>query len=134
MTADAAKPDVTSQSRAKIFISYSRKDIVFADRLEGALKSRGFEPLIDRTDIYAFEDWWKRIEALIARADTVVSVLGRGDEARAIYLQYRDEQRVLFDKPKPWETAILEDFAELRLANLTHPLMNEIEALFAPRH
>src|SRR5271170_3354562 len=46
-----------------------------ADRLETALKARGFEPLIDRTEIYAFEDWWKRIEALIARADTVVFVL-----------------------------------------------------------
>ena len=39
------------------------------------LKARGFEPLIDREEIYAFEDWWKRIEALIGRADTVVFVL-----------------------------------------------------------
>jgi TIR domain-containing protein len=49
--------------------------MAFADRLEAALKARGFEPLIDRTDIYAFEEWWKRIEALIARADTVAFVL-----------------------------------------------------------
>src|SRR5882757_4097095 len=63
------------ETKAKIFISYSRKDIAFADRLEAALKARGFEPLIDRSEIYAFEDWWKRIEALIARADTVVFVL-----------------------------------------------------------
>ena len=61
--------------KARIFISYSRKDMAFADRLEAALKARGFEPLIDRTEIYAFEDWWKRIEALIGRADTVVFVL-----------------------------------------------------------
>ena len=74
MAADAAHaPDV--QPKAKIFISYSRKDMAFADRLEAALKERGFEPLIDRTEIYAFEDWWKRIEALIGRADTVVFVL-----------------------------------------------------------
>jgi hypothetical protein len=33
------------QSKAKVFISYSRKDIAFADRLETALKARGFEPL-----------------------------------------------------------------------------------------
>jgi hypothetical protein len=65
----------TGQSNAKVFISYSRKDMAFADRLETALKARGFEPLIDRTEIYAFEEWWKRIEALIARADTVVFVL-----------------------------------------------------------
>src|ERR1700716_4253199 len=63
------------ETKAKIFISYPRKDIVFADRLEAALKARGFEPLIDRSEIYAFEDWWKRIEALIAAADTVVFVL-----------------------------------------------------------
>ena len=35
-------------SKAKIFISYSRKDTAFADLLEQALKARGFEPLIDR--------------------------------------------------------------------------------------
>src|SRR5438270_7683825 len=61
--------------KAKVFISYSRKDIGFADRLDAALKARDFEPLIDRTEIHAFEEWWKRIEALIARADTVVFVL-----------------------------------------------------------
>jgi tetratricopeptide (TPR) repeat protein len=65
----------TGQSKAKVFISYSRKDIEFADRLDAALKTRGFEPLIDRTDIYAFEEWWKRVEALIGRADSVVFVL-----------------------------------------------------------
>ena len=64
-----------SEPKAKIFVSYSRKDIAFADRLEAALKSRGFEPLIDRTEIYAFEDWWKRLQALIIRADTVVFVI-----------------------------------------------------------
>ena len=38
-------------SKARIFISYSRKDMAFADRLEGALKTRGFEPLIDRAEM-----------------------------------------------------------------------------------
>jgi tetratricopeptide (TPR) repeat protein len=69
INAQAAEP------KARIFISYSRKDMAFADRLDAALKARGFEPLIDRTEIYAFEDWWKRLEALITRADTVVFVL-----------------------------------------------------------
>ena len=32
--------------KAKIFISYSRKDMAFADRIEAALKARAFEPLI----------------------------------------------------------------------------------------
>ena len=72
--ADAAV-EQTDQPKAKVFISYSRKDMECADRLEAALKVRGFEPLIDRTDIYAFEEWWERIEALVTRADTVVFVL-----------------------------------------------------------
>jgi hypothetical protein len=37
------------KSKPKVFICYSRKDQTFADRLEIALKARGFEPLIDRT-------------------------------------------------------------------------------------
>src|SRR5258708_2321236 len=47
----------------------------FADRLEASLRARGFEPLIDRSEIYAFEDWWKSIEALLGRADSVVFIL-----------------------------------------------------------
>ncbi len=61
--------------KAKIFISYSRKDMAFADQLEAALKARNFEPLIDRQEIYAFEDWWKRIQSLIGQADTIIFVL-----------------------------------------------------------
>lgn len=68
----AAKADA---AKTKVFISYSRKNMAFVDRLEGALKERGFETLVDRTEIYAFEDWWKRIQSLIAKADTVVFVL-----------------------------------------------------------
>ena len=71
----AEKNAQEAEPKARIFISYSRKDMAFADRLDAALKARGFEPLIDRTEIYAFEDWWKRLEALITRADTVVFVL-----------------------------------------------------------
>ena len=61
--------------KSKVFISYSRKDMAFADKLEAALNARDFEVLIDRQEIYAFEDWWKRIEALIGSADTVVFAL-----------------------------------------------------------
>src|SRR5579871_4461751 len=67
--------DRPSGDAPKIFISYARKDIAFADRLAAALKARGFDPLIDRSEIYVFEDWWKRIENLIVSADTIVFVL-----------------------------------------------------------
>jgi tetratricopeptide (TPR) repeat protein len=71
MSKDQAPPG----DKAKIFISYSRKDMAFVDQLETFLKERDYEPLIDRTEIYAFEDWWKRIEGLIGQADTVIFTL-----------------------------------------------------------
>jgi tetratricopeptide (TPR) repeat protein len=82
---DALQPKV--KVKAKIFISYSRKDMAFADRIEAALRARGIEPLIDRSEIYAFEDWWQRIEALIARADTVVFVLSPDAVASEVALK-----------------------------------------------
>src|SRR5262245_8373708 len=75
MALDADTRGSGEQSKAKVFISYSRKDMAFADRLEQALKTRGFESFVDRQDIYAFEEWWGRIETLILRADAVVFVL-----------------------------------------------------------
>src|ERR1700738_949271 len=54
-SSDPAVRESAQEPKTKVFISYSRKDIAFADRLDAALWARGFEPLIDRTDIYAFE-------------------------------------------------------------------------------
>ena len=39
------------------------------------MKARGFEVFIDRHEISALEEWWKRIETLITQADTIVFVL-----------------------------------------------------------
>jgi formylglycine-generating enzyme required for sulfatase activity len=64
-----------AESKARIFVSYSRRDMAFVDRLEATLKARGYQTLIDRQEIYAFEDWWGRIEALIVKADTIIFVL-----------------------------------------------------------
>lgn len=54
--------------------------------------------------------------------------LGRIDAARALYLKYRGQKNV--QDEKSWEPVILEDFAELRKAGLTNPLMDDIEKLF----
>ena len=61
--------------KARVFISYSRSDTTFVDRLAKALKDEGYEAWIDRGEIADLEDWWPRIETLITRADTVVFVL-----------------------------------------------------------
>ena len=51
-------------------------------------------------------------------------------EPRTLYLKYRAEKDVA--DHKPWDTVILEDFAELRRAGLSNPLMDEIEKQFTP--
>ena len=55
--------------------------------------------------------------------------LGRTDEARVLYLAHRGE-KLAPDESDLWEKAVLDDFAALRKAGLTDPLMNEIERLF----
>ncbi len=87
MTVESTGQNAARPSVAKVFISYSRKDMAFVDRLEAAIRARGFEPLIDRTEIYAFEEWWTRIEALIVRADTVVFVLSPDSLASEVALR-----------------------------------------------
>jgi hypothetical protein len=57
------------------FISYSRTDMAFVNRLEDALKARGVDARVDRDDIEKGEEWWTRIQQLIAEADTVIFVL-----------------------------------------------------------
>jgi hypothetical protein len=86
--AEKALAQATGQpAKAKVFISYSRKDMAFANRLEVALKARDFSAAIDRSEIYAFEEWWKRIEALITQADTVVFVLSPDSVASEVALK-----------------------------------------------
>jgi len=39
------------EDRLKVFISYSRRDLAFAERIVGALQSRGLAPKIDIRDL-----------------------------------------------------------------------------------
>jgi tetratricopeptide (TPR) repeat protein len=54
--------------------------------------------------------------------------LGHTDEARALYLKYRDQTNV--ENGKSWSAIVLGDFVILRKAGLANPLMDEIEKLF----
>src|SRR5262245_36868445 len=67
---------VERQSRKlKVFISYSRQNLAFVDRLQTALQERVIDAAVDRSEMVGGEDWWKRIEELITEADTIVFVL-----------------------------------------------------------
>ena len=61
--------------KLKVFISYSRDDLDFADQLAAALEACGFDPTIDRHGISGGEAWQQRLGALILESDTVVFVL-----------------------------------------------------------
>jgi len=68
----AGSPD---KGKLRVFISYSRDDLDFADQLNAALEACGFECFIDRHGISGGEDWKRRLGNLISEADTVIFVL-----------------------------------------------------------
>ena len=59
-------------NRVKVFVSYSRKDLAFAQMMVDALAERGFDAFLDKKDIAPGEPWQERLAGLIATADTVV--------------------------------------------------------------
>jgi hypothetical protein len=67
--------EASTNQKAKVFISYSRDDIGFADQLVAALESFGFELLIDRQGIPGGEDWKAQLRHMIVEADSIVFVL-----------------------------------------------------------
>lgn len=58
-----------------VFISYSRSDMAFADRLVAALHARGFACKIDRRHLEYGQKWQEMLADFIAEADTVVFVV-----------------------------------------------------------
>jgi hypothetical protein len=75
---------ISGPARLKIFISYSRKDAVFARGLADALATRGYEPDFDQanydpdniaTGIAAEDEWWQRLQQMIAVASTMVFIV-----------------------------------------------------------
>ncbi len=61
--------------KLRVFISYSREDLGFADQLVVTLELAGFVPTIDRVGISGAEAWQDKLGTLIRESDTVVFVL-----------------------------------------------------------
>lgn len=64
-----------SSSHAKLFISYSRKDRSFVERLSEALKAGGQDAWVDLEDILPSEDWLNAVHSAIEAADAFVFVV-----------------------------------------------------------
>lgn len=60
---------------AKIFISYSRKDIGFARKLAGDLEKAGYDVWWDLTDLRGGDDWLRVIPSAIESSDYIIVVL-----------------------------------------------------------
>ncbi len=73
-----------SPRKARVFISYSRRDADFTRRLAQALALRGYladfdqaatDPTNIETGISADDEWWRRLQEMIATAETMVFVV-----------------------------------------------------------
>src|SRR5271165_6841580 len=67
-----------SSKRTKVFIQYTKADIVFADALNVALTRIGFLVLMDRRDVVV-DDWQARLDSLFTESDVVLNI--RSQEA-----------------------------------------------------
>src|SRR5215467_199016 len=81
---EADRPASSDRGKLRVFISYSRDDLDFADQLTAALDFSGFECFIDRVGISGGEDWKRSLGGLIREADTVVFVLTPNSALSAI--------------------------------------------------
>jgi hypothetical protein len=60
-----AKTRASDDNKLKVFISYSRKDVVFARSIVAALEARGLAPKIDTRDLPKLEDWRRELLGFI---------------------------------------------------------------------
>ena len=63
---------------ADIFISYSRKDITFAKRLNSALEENNLVTWIDWEDIPPSTNWLLEIFEAIEQADAFIFIISNG--------------------------------------------------------
>ena len=77
----------------RVFLSYSRKDALFTRRLVEALSLRGYAPDFDQsardpanidTGISAEDEWWQRLQQMIAAADVMVFIVSPDSAASRV--------------------------------------------------
>ncbi|MBD1996855.1 toll/interleukin-1 receptor domain-containing protein [Leptolyngbya sp. FACHB-541] len=66
------------------FISYSRRDKAFVEKLDATLRRLNRNPWVDWEDIYKGEEWWKAIQRGIESANTFIFVVSPDSVASAV--------------------------------------------------
>jgi formylglycine-generating enzyme required for sulfatase activity len=83
----------TATKKLRVFLSYSRKDGAFTRCLADALAARGYVPDFDQANygpdnvdsgISAEDEWWQRLQAMIASADAMVFVVSPDSAASKV--------------------------------------------------
>src|SRR5262245_27806724 len=71
------KPATSAQTRpwTRVFVSYSRADLAFADKLVAALEAHGVEVRIDRRDLPFAREWQNELVEMVRWADTVLFII-----------------------------------------------------------
>ena len=93
--------DAVSARSARIFVSYARADVAFADQLATALTIRGYDVLIDHQSLPSLEDWRRELLVLIRKADTVVFIVSPSSVASAVCKWEVDQMAVLKKRLAP---------------------------------
>jgi len=95
-----------------IFISYSKKDVLYAEKLVNALRREGFNPWVDMEELNAGTHWQVRLQRQIVDCDAYILIMSRNaQKSRWV----PDELVTAKSKGKPIFPLLLDD-TELFLA------------------
>jgi WD40 repeat protein len=64
-----------TQPSIKVFVSYARADLAFADKLVAALEAHDIETRIDRRDLPFAREWQDQLVEMVRWADTVLFII-----------------------------------------------------------
>src|SRR5215813_703721 len=64
-----------ADQKLNVFISYSRKDLAFAQQIVAGLHSRGLNPKIDTRDLPDLQNWRRELLDFIRASDTVIFIV-----------------------------------------------------------
>jgi tetratricopeptide (TPR) repeat protein len=79
-----------AEAALHIFISYSRTDSDFADRLQADLLARNFDAWVDRHEIVGSQNWQDEIEKAIQTCDVMLMILSpKALESEYVIEEYR---------------------------------------------
>lgn len=121
---------------AKVFISYSREDELFAGKIQESLEEMGYRVFIDIKEIAPAEELNRRIKQLIVESDAVVFALS--PEKRlfsALGSLQKNTQRMLsfFQLPDTrFKKAVFDSISEFRSKNIDHQDFARLEQACKP--